>query len=79
MHTKLLCRIPVWKIIGTSQGNAFCLSEIVQQIPESAIWKSSIKKEVFKNFAKFTGKNLCQSLFLMQFYEQRVPGTGVFL
>ena len=24
------------------------------------------KKRVFKNFAKFTGKHLCQSLFLMK-------------
>ena len=44
------------------------------------------KKVVLKNFAKFTGKNLCQSLFFNKGADLRpetllkeVSGTGVFL
>ena len=45
------------------------------------------KKSVVKNFAKFTGKHLCQSLFFnkvaglmqlqLQLYQKRDSGTGV--
>ena len=45
-----------------------------------------VKKGVLENFAKFTGKHLCQSLFLiklqssgLQRYLKRDSGTGVFL
>ena len=34
------------------------------------------KKGVLRNFAKFTGKHLCQSLFLIKL---QAGGTGVFL
>ena len=34
------------------------------------------KKGVLKNFAKFTGKHLCQILFLNKIVD---PDTGVFL
>ena len=46
------------------------------------------KKSALKNFAKFTGKHLCQSLFFnnvaglasgLQLYWKRDSGTGVFL
>ena len=44
------------------------------------------EKVVLKNFAKFTGKNLCQSLFFNKGADLRpetllkeVSGTGVFL
>ena len=40
------------------------------------------KKRVFKNFAKFTEKLLCQSLFFNKFagvYQKRDSGTGGFL
>ena len=38
------------------------------------------KIDVLKNFAKFTGKHLCQSPgWGLQLYEKRDPGTGVFL
>ena len=44
------------------------------------------KKRVFKNFAKFTETQLCQSLFFnkvagsgLQFYQKRDSDTGVFL
>ena len=30
-------------------------------ITEAVVWKWSVKKGVLKNFAKFTGKHLCQS------------------
>ena len=35
---------------------------------------------VLRNFTKFTGKHLCQSLFFNKvFFKKRVSGTGVFL
>ena len=44
------------------------------------------EKVVLRNFAKFTGKHLCQSLFFhkvsgghLQIYGKRDSGTGVFL
>ena len=50
------------------------------------------KKGILRNFAKFSGKHLCQSLFLnkvaglqlylkrdLQLYLKRDSGTGVFL
>ena len=33
------------------------------QYAETVAQRCSVKKGVFRNFAKFTGKNLCQSLF----------------
>ena len=36
------------------------------------------EKGVLRNFAKFTGKHLCQSLFY-NFIKKRDSGTGVFL
>ena len=48
--------------------------------------KTFCEKGVLKNFAKFTEKHLCQSLFLiklqgsgLQLYWKRDSGTGVFL
>ena len=32
-------------------------------ISRSSHWKCSVKKGIFKNFEKFTGKKLCQGLF----------------
>ena len=32
----------------------------------SSHWRSSVKKDVLKNFSKFTGKHLCQSLFFIE-------------
>ena len=48
--------------------------------------RCSIKKGVLKNFAKFTGKHLCQSLFFNKFaglrpatFFKKGSGTGIFL
>ena len=42
--------------------------------------RCSIKKDVLKNFAKLTGKRLCQSLFFNKVAVLRpATGTGVFL
>ena len=35
--------------------------------------RCSVKKGVLKNFAKFTGKHLCQSLFFNKVAGLRVP------
>ena len=32
----------------------------------SSHWNSSVKKDVFRNFASFTGRQLCWSLFLIE-------------
>ena len=42
--------------------------------PEAPTKGALHKKSVLRNFTKFTGKNLCQSLF-----KKRDSGTGVFL
>ena len=46
----------------------------------------SVRKGVLRNFAKLTGKDLCQRLFFikleaqgLQLYLKRGPDTGVFL
>ena len=46
--------------------------------------RRSIKKDALRNFVKFTGKHLCQSLFLiklqgsgLQLYLKNDSGTGV--
>ena len=36
----------------------------VFRTPEAVLQRCSVKKDVLKNFAKFTGKHLCLSLFL---------------
>ena len=41
------------------------LSSILYQMPKAAIG-GVIKKDVLKNFAKFTGKHLCQSLLRLR-------------
>ena len=43
--------------------------ELVIKVAEAVAQRCSVKKGVVKNFAKFTGKPLCQSLFF-----NRVPG-----
>ena len=37
--------------------------ERVNATSRSSHWKYSMKRDVLKNFAKYTGKHLCQSLF----------------
>ena len=39
------------------------LTENQNAVFKSSHWRCSVKKGVLKNFAKFTGKHLCQSLF----------------
>ena len=53
---------------------------------EAVVQRCCIKKVFFRNFAKFTGKNLCRSLFFnkvqasgLQLYLKKDPGTGVSL
>ena len=55
-------------------------------IPRSSQPRCSIKKGVLKNFANFTEKHLCWSLFLIKFQDfgpatlsKRDSKTGVFL
>ena len=51
---------------------------------EAVVQRCSVTKGVLRNFAKFTGKHLCQSLFsiklkALQLYQKRDSGTGAFL
>ena len=44
--------------------------------------RSSVRKGVLRNFAKFTGKHLCQSLILNKaagLFQDSDSGAGVFL
>ena len=43
-------------------------------LDRSSYWRCSVRKDVFRNFAKFTGKHLCQSLFFNKVAGPR-PGT----
>ena len=57
------------------------------QIVRSSNQRSSVKKGVIRNIAKFTGKHLCQSLFFNKvaglrpttLFKEKDSGTGVFL
>ena len=42
--------------------------------PEAVVRGCSVKKDLLRKFAKFTGKNLCQSLFLIKLQASR-PAT----
>ena len=46
---------------------------------KSSHQRCSMKKGILRNFTKFTGKHLCQSLFFHKLYQKRGSGTGVFL
>ena len=50
------------------------MTEIQKQPPEVFY-----KKGVLKNFAKFTGKNLCHGLFFNKVEGLRDSGTNAFL
>ena len=58
--------------IATTTGNAY----MAQKIPmyRSSHRRCSVRKSVVRNFAKFTGKHLCQSLFFNKVAGMR-PGT----
>ena len=65
----LYCRL--WKcvcLLGKSWKNQLL------EDPGEVVWRCSIKKGVPKNSAKFTGKHLCQSLFLNKIANLR-PAT----
>ena len=61
--------------------NSWC--EETKEIFRSSRPEVFCKKGVFRNFKKFTGKRLCQSLFFnkvaLQLYLKRDSNTGVFL
>ena len=42
-------------------------SDLIESMKKSSHRGCSVKKSVIRNFAKFTGKHLCQSLFLIKF------------
>ena len=51
---------------------------------EAVVQRCSVTEGVLRNFAKFTGKHLCQSLFsiklqALQLYQKGDPGTGAFM
>ena len=72
--------------IGTRESNCRNLVDKVVNIPQLLVQSDGksfsrsshqscpIKKGVLRNFAKFTGKHLCQSLFLNKIAGQR-PAT----
>ena len=48
-------------LLGLNRKNIACLSQI--KLCRSSHWRCSVRKGILRNFAKFTGKHLCQSLF----------------
>ena len=63
-----------------------CRSSCLQMFFRSSHPEMFCKKAALRDFPKFTGKHLCQSLFITkvagqgwQLYSKRDPGTGVFL
>ena len=63
-----------------------CVEKILHAICRSSHRRWSVRKGVLRNFAKFTGKHLCQSFFFnkiagsgLQLYQKRDSGTGSFL
>ena len=70
------------KLMANEYINKFDFVNIKQKQPPEVF----CEKGVLRNFAKFTGKHLCQSLLLikvqvsgLQFYWKRNSVTGVFL
>ena len=61
----LTCNLWIYVILATVQeyGNSAGVKIIANWIPRSSHRRCSINKGVLRNFAKFTGKHLCQSLF----------------
>ena len=56
-------------------------SEVLLPLPpvRDSHWRQSVKKDVLKNFTKFTGKHLCWSLFLIKLQacgDCFLPGAG---
>ena len=39
------------------------IAGLTSGVYRSTHWRSSLRKDVLRNFAKFTGKHLCKSLF----------------
>ena len=76
----ILCWREVWMRIGNNWNDVWInsrVSAILRSSHQEVFWK----KGVFKNFAKFTGKHPCQSLFFAAWGLQllkRESGTGVF-
>ena len=63
-------QISVIFLEGEKQKNFFIA-------PEAVVLRCSVKKSILKSFTKFTGKHLCQSLYLMKLATWG-SGTSVF-
>ena len=46
----------------TKRNNKKSDVEFIKQVPQNPL-RCSVRKDVLRNFTKFTGKHLCQSLF----------------
>ena len=56
------------EISCVSLGYLFCrlkIESFFSAVFRSSHWRCSVRKGVIRNFAKFTGKYMCQSLFLI--------------
>ena len=56
------------EISCVSLGYLFCrlkIESFFSAVFRSSHWRCSVRKGVIRNFAKFTGKHKCQSLFLI--------------
>ena len=53
-------------LIERQKQKSICI--LKDLIDKSSHWKCSVRKGVFGNFTKFTGKHLCQSLFVIKLH-----------
>ena len=69
------------KMIFILENTAFLLKHHVdwhpRKTPRCSHQRCSTRKDVLRNFAKFTGKDLCQSLFFNKATGLRVATLGV--
>ena len=53
----------LFKILETMHILTICFPPVIETINRSRHWRCCVKKDVLRNFTKFTGKHLYQSLF----------------
>ena len=80
----LLCGFEIIVLMKCQKQKSFCI--LKDLIDRSSHRKCSVRKDVLRNFAKFTGKHLRQSFFFnkvasfsLQLHLKRDSGTAVLL
>ena len=81
IHLRVTSPASPKKMIFILENTAFLLKHHVdwhpRKTPRCSHRRCSTRKDVLRNFAKFTGKDLCQSLFFNKATGLRVATLGV--